>query len=253
MEKSSNISQGAVSGAADSVLVKLKYGFHIDNDFGVSSAFNHVFSLNSAYDPDSTGVGGTPNGFSEWAAFYSRYRVYRTKVRVEAAAQGIPLLVALWPRTINSGVDAPEDVVANPRALWRIIGNNAPVARIENTYELKDLFGLTHTQYQDEDYSGTTGTSPAQQFYVYFHASTASQTTSSGFQVLGYLEMEFTVQFYDRKDIDIGFLVKEKELVDKFLEENGSSWGQAVAKELKSNPSKDKSVPALPTLNRSFK
>ena len=71
-----------LTGIPDSSLVKLKYTTFITLNSAVQAV--HVFSGNSIFDPDRTGLGGQPLGHDQWANFYEKYSVGASKIKIQA-------------------------------------------------------------------------------------------------------------------------------------------------------------------------
>ena len=221
MEKALNVSQGAITGAADSVIVKLNYTYTVANLFDISSAFDHVLRLNDAFDPDATGFGDQPVGFDQWSAFYSRNKVLKCKATFEAAATGVNIAMAMYPKSTNTGPDNIREVISNPRSQWKVVSFTGPAQRIEKTFDIRELFGLTPAQFGDDDYTGTSSSSPAQQYFLWIHGSVVGGTTGGSNNLQGYVKLEYTIQFFDRTDLDLSFLLKEREMYEKYLRSKG--------------------------------
>lgn len=68
----------------NSKLVKLRYYTDVQLQPAGSGQTHkdHIFRLNSLYDPDYTGVGSQPYGTDQWANFYTYYVVEAAKIQV---------------------------------------------------------------------------------------------------------------------------------------------------------------------------
>lgn len=221
MEKALNVSQGPITGAADSVIVKLNYTYTVSNTFDISSAFDHVLRLNDVFDPDATGFGDQPVGFDQWSTFYSRNKVLKCKVTYEAASTGANVAMAMYPKTTNVGPDNIREVISNPRSHWKVLSFTGPASRIEKSFDIRELFGLTPEQFGDDDYTGTSSSSPAQQYFLWIHGSVVGGTTGGAINLQGYVKLEYTIQFFDRNDLDLSFILKERDLYEKYLRSKG--------------------------------
>lgn len=65
-----------------SVLKRLVYGDTFPMDTAAASFVTQWFRMNSLFDPDLTGVGGTPTGLTEMAALYNKYHVVASRITV---------------------------------------------------------------------------------------------------------------------------------------------------------------------------
>jgi len=66
--------------------VRLTYGDVWDFAGGANPFKVNTFRINSLFDPDNTGVGGTPSGFATWCSdtgLYNRYEVESVKVTAD--------------------------------------------------------------------------------------------------------------------------------------------------------------------------
>lgn len=61
---------------------KLHFCDHYNESSGAATFLVRAFRGNSVYDPDYTGVGGTPSGLTNYARMYLRYKVLAAKIKV---------------------------------------------------------------------------------------------------------------------------------------------------------------------------
>lgn len=134
------------------------------------------FRLNGVYDVDTTlGSTSTP-GFSEWAAFYQNYRVWKTRVRIEGFATGgvgaTLAQVSLVPN--GSAASLPANIYSWPvqpfaksvNICYRGDGGMNK-ATLDSTFDLPKLAHLTSTQYaNDMDFSASNSTTPSRQLFA---------------------------------------------------------------------------------------
>jgi len=149
-----------------------------------------VIRLNSAYDVDSTiGSTATP-GFSEMAAFFSAYRVWRSSVKVSVSATGGSAgtfaTVGVYPNATNtylSGAGAEVAWLTAPHSSHRMIRADGTggvnVATVVRHFALPAVARVTRQQYAtDMDYSATTVANPNRIIgAAVFCVSTGSSTT----------------------------------------------------------------------------
>lgn len=130
----------------------------------------HIFRLNSAYDVDSA-VGSTSTaGFTEWATFFSNYRVWSARVRVELTASGgsagTGAVACIYPNATNTYLTNVNAWSVAPHSIKRTIradttGAGRNFCTLQKSYSLPAIARVTKDQYAiDMDYSGTTSSNP---------------------------------------------------------------------------------------------
>jgi len=157
---------------------------------------NQVFSMNSVFDPDVTGVGHQPMYFDRYQAIYNNYRVLGSRLTAE--------------------ISPTTPVSATGPFVWGINGSfssaslgTSSVVRMEQNDAVSDLFnqqeGAKRLSFafspeiklgrssEDDTVNGTTAASPSLQYYAHVWFSDAnSQTTSAILRIW----IEYTVEFY---------------------------------------------------------
>jgi hypothetical protein len=169
-----------------------------------AGAFN-FYRLNSAYDVD-TSVGSTSTpGFAEWSSFFTNYRVWKTRVRVEGVVSGagsgsintcclvpnplqatLPSTPVRWPVQFGT-VHQTVPLVSSG-------GNNLVV--LDKQYSLPSVFRISRSQYRDEfDFTATTSSNPTRQAYVAVTVQAAQSSTPAVFAFQIYVSMD--VEFFN--------------------------------------------------------
>jgi hypothetical protein len=166
-----------------------------------AGAFN-FYRLNSVYDVD-TSVGSTSTpGFAEWAAFYSNYRVSRTRVRVEGTVSGLSsgayATVCLVPNPLQATLPASSiEWPVQFGALHKTVVNNTSggtnTFTLDKQYYMPEVFKVTKSQFRNEfDYTASTGANPARQAYVALTVRGIGSNVAAAYaQVYVGMEIEF--------------------------------------------------------------
>ncbi len=140
----------------------------------VAGGAAYFFRLNSVYDPDFTGAGGTATGYQTFSQAFYTYRVRRVTVRFNATA------------TVGNGgfaevVVAPTaySVITSNPLYWRSIpfatrkqitpnvngGHN--LVSFTKTYDMAKVMRLTQQQFDnDMDYAADISTSPTRSVFL---------------------------------------------------------------------------------------
>jgi len=150
--------------------VKLRYFDAWNVETGVGTFGEQIFALNSIYDPDETGVGGTPTGAAAWAGLYQKYKVTGAKIRVTAnnvdgtvpAMAGYFLTGPGGDKTASSGTDLSQRLTEGKNAWYRLSqakdqANQMMVFKPQYI----DFAKLVGRGYYDEEYSALMGANPS--------------------------------------------------------------------------------------------
>lgn len=148
--------------------VRLVYGTgHAQSS--ISGAVTRVFSCNSAFDPDVTGVGGQPVGFDEMSAIYDSYYVRASKIEITCRADNETVTEVLMQCVIPTYTSTVPTVISNS------VGNRwfkycaVPTSSggftnvLVNTITTDEFWGRKTRN--DIDFTAATTASPSFQFY----------------------------------------------------------------------------------------
>lgn len=161
------------SGISKSQIVRLRYIDVIELDPVAGVPYSHVFSANSIYDPNTSGVGHQPLGHDEWQQFYSHATVLGSKIK----ATFLPTTNTVATGNSIVSVKLQADSVAltefygtleQPETKWRTVGlsNAENGATLYHKFSAKKFFGVKNVSDAD-NLRGTFGGNPADQ--AYFH------------------------------------------------------------------------------------
>jgi hypothetical protein len=157
-------------------------------------------SLNSAYDPNSGGVGSQPIGFDQIMAMYGEFRVLRAVAKITfcntaSAATITPIQVVMF------GTYQPV-VPSNPDAWFcqpfAVSGFIEPVGgrsckSLTKTFDIHNVLGLTKQQYRsDMDFVGTASGNPTRQAYLMFGGRSLSAALAG---MSCYVQIAYDVEF----------------------------------------------------------
>jgi len=194
----------------DRELVSLDYVAYNRVNPGVVVGAYTVFALNSAFDPDVSGVGHQPRDFDTWASIYAKYRVLRTLVEVDVrqrAAHGLHVVVVPSnSATAFTAADLPAEL---PRAVYiGITGSSQPVASYRGAFDPRAILGMTQAEFRGDDSTGALVTaSPAQLVYLHLFGVQVDATTVCDWEYSLRLRME--IEFYDRKVLSPSALIAQ--------------------------------------------
>lgn len=152
-QKPSEVIVHKMSGVPDAILIKLSY-FQQINPAAGTGVLDWVFRGNSIYHPDLTGS-GTTNVlyFAQWAAFYSRYRVYGSKITVDGVSRDgtIACQLVVLPRddTATLTFIKAQEYGRTARSKMMPISQQYPV-RVHNYCSTRQAMGLSKSEVDSE-------------------------------------------------------------------------------------------------------
>lgn len=177
----------------DHMNLKLQYDQFVSIT-SIGAEGQEVWSLNSCYDPYTSGTGGQPGGFSVWDTLYGNYRVLATEVQLEAVDQTATnsALVVLAPTNQANPSQTAQQAARGRHAVAALATQQKP-PRIYAKYHLSDLFGITDQAILDvPQYQAAIGSSPGAQYYfaINTHTAGATDTVVVWVRITYYVRME---------------------------------------------------------------
>jgi len=152
----------------DRVFVRLKY----TNSIAVSGTtlISSIFSGNDLTKPDFQSTTQLCRGYNEWMDIYSRFKVHKSTIRVEALNLDSlnADLVVVPNRAVPTIIDT-EDAREQPYAKSKRISNSTGSRSAVSTYNSMKTKTIYGTRFIDLDFAGSVSTSPPQSYewYVY--------------------------------------------------------------------------------------
>lgn len=189
----------------DMLTAKLPYYEYIHLFGNISS--DYVFTLNSIFDPNFTGVGHQPIGHDQWAAFYNRYRVTGVDVDVECINNSIiPTTVVIQTNNSNASqntVAAINSAREQPFSAARLLGP-AGGGNVHWTYRefipLDKVLGVSRAKLlADDTYSAVMTASPVEG--VFLHVMAADLSAGTNVSVSFNVRISFHTDLFDREQL----------------------------------------------------
>lgn len=184
--------------------VRLQFtGAYDLNNVGFKDA-SYVFRPSSPYDVDPSIGGASSYGLSEYSNFYSKYRVYSSKITLHMTnTEQEGSVISITPSTTNPGNNVSDigPYISNPLTKFRPIGGfqGNSAATLSHFCTTQKMSGVTTTA--EDGYSSLVSTNPVENWYW------VVCLTKSGLSNLTYgtallVKIEMTVHFYDRKTLN---------------------------------------------------
>lgn len=181
-----------------------KYCENVTLTSSIGAYNTYVFSTNSLYDPNLTGVGHQPLYFDQIGLFYNRSCVTDAKITVKFTTDTTnsnPLVVVLFidddaTTTVANIQTLAENSTANSAQL-KVIKGGSEAQQLSKSWSLKQAFGPTNIS--DAQYSGTSSSGPADQQYFIIGMQPMTGSTTSA--VLLQVQIEYTAIWWDMKEV----------------------------------------------------
>lgn len=187
--------------------VKLKYRTSVTLVSTVQAYDEHVFRGNSIFDPDVTsGTNGQPTGADQWAAFYARYYVAGSKIKIKAINKEASEVaqVMLWPSiqsTWDYATQSPTEYPYTKSTILAAAGSNN-TAHMGHYMTTQKVYGRRGTEYESNfigNLAATGGTNPTNDWY-WILASTNPQGNNEIDMVVD-VKLTYYVKMFNRIDI----------------------------------------------------
>ncbi len=130
--------------------VKLNYTNVITLDPAAAGIVSHHWRANSIFDPDFTGAGFQPPGHDEWAAFYNKYNVMQSNIKVEilpsnssAGPSALQMLIVVKSQHTATTSSSPLESLSkrsNNRVTYGIFGGSRDAGGNKGVMVIKNSF-----------------------------------------------------------------------------------------------------------------
>lgn len=166
------------AGISDSQIVRLKYADMININSVAGVADGAVFSANSIFDPNRTGIGHQPLGHDEWKLFYNHATVLGSRIKVTfMPTTNAPItgnaccsVKLLGNATLDTNI---YSTLEQTSSTWKLMGNaNASGKGVTLTkyFSAKKFFGVKDVR-DSSNIRGTFGANPADEAYYHIQCT----------------------------------------------------------------------------------
>lgn len=170
--------------------------------------YNHLFNLNSLFDPDRTtaGTNKQPLGFDELAGFFQEYQVYSVKLKVRfVSSADTPVMIGfLTTNTATNVYSTTDEIQAAPGMSNRIQTKssvNSKATTITRYVSIHNGLGITKNSYDDVSYLAEVTASPSELLYGQVVIAALDGSTTITGQLL--VSMVFYCKFTKRKQLSL--------------------------------------------------
>jgi hypothetical protein len=173
--------------------------YSLPGDLTVSNATSgqHIFAGNSCFDPDMTLTGHQPMGFDQLAAFYNKYRVYKSAIKVELQRTTDAFEYTVTPSLNISSPGTVGTAMENPFNVYSSVASSVFTSSIETTISTRKLWGVGNLT--QDNFASLVSTDPVNLWYWIINARTFDNATAITVR-FNYLVV-YTVEFFDRQPL----------------------------------------------------
>lgn len=225
--RSTHQASGGAQGVADSVRTSLTYSDVIAITPG-GVIGQYTFRGNSCFDPDYTSSGHQPQYYDQLSELYTRYRVYGSRISVSAINEqvGSALQVTVIPSSDITTFTSSTYPLEHPYAKGlRLLGVGGLMsAKTRHTMTTARILGLRPREILDQDYSASTGATPAS---VWYWQIVAQDLSSENVQTSMQVVISYDVEFYDRNLTTPSTTIRDPESVPR-EQRLQMAYGQAL-------------------------
>lgn len=172
---------------------------------GAGACTAYVFSANSPYDPNVTGVGHQPTGFDQYMGMYNKFVVYASKIKVtgfnlDTETADVIAGVAIFDDAAT--VVTTERYMEQALTDWRVIPAGAGASTVSfNTAWNATAFSGTIVGTNDLLH-GSSSASPSKQWYYHVFGG-ATNTTDDPGTIKYSVEIEYRIKFFDPRTVGL--------------------------------------------------
>jgi len=166
------------------------------------SAGGNIMRLNSAYDPDYTGLGHQPMYYDNFTPIYNKYVVMSSTIKVdfsplnddtESTTAG-PWAVGLTPSSTTSFSNVPSTLSEQNGSVTTLIGRDKGTSVRSLSLDYNPMRDLG-TSTSDDTLSANNGGNPSRPWHCYVWAADLNNTNGL---VRAYVTVTYRVKFFDQ-------------------------------------------------------
>lgn len=163
------------------ITVTHKYHEQVNLTTGISGGTAaNLFSCNSLFDPNTSGVGHQPLYFDQMSALYNHYTVIGSKIVVrvnKTTTDVIPTTVGIKINDDTSTTTNVNTLVEQSLTNHRLVSSGNPVVVLTNKWSAKKMFGGSILG--NDNLQGSAGASPTEQSYFEIWANSEASATQT--------------------------------------------------------------------------
>jgi hypothetical protein len=120
----------------------------------------YQFRLNSANDFDYTSTGEQPDGYDQWTAFFTLYKVYKTEIEVTIIPTTKALACVFYVSPNTTGATTLENALSQKVSKFVTCGVYE-TKTLRHTVVMPNFFGADYSEFGSSLYGASVGSNPA--------------------------------------------------------------------------------------------
>lgn len=132
----------------------------------IAAISSYQFRGNSIYDPDYTSVGHQPLGFDQYAGLYEHFTILSSKITVNAATTGIPVVIGITKDSDATLTTHYDTIQEQPDTVWKVNTSGSSVTRLSTKTSMKKWFNRKNIK-DDSTLRGNDGADPTE--VMFYH------------------------------------------------------------------------------------
>lgn len=196
------------NGFPDRIRVKMAYyaSFNASQSSGV--AVLQQYRGNSVFDPDYTLTGHQPTSFDQWKAFYGRYRVHGSAIRIISVLPGNSAMsgtntvgqICIVAPSIDTGTLAETDIAEMAYSKSKASTYYTPIRELRSYMSSAKILGVSKRSIEDEDdNTAPTNAAPLNSWFWNVLVVQPGLTTTVDYSVT--VKLTYYTEMYSRINI----------------------------------------------------
>jgi hypothetical protein len=185
-------------GIPDRLMVSLVYDQDQLSLVNASTSASYLFSGNSCFDPDTSGIGHQPLYFDQFAQLYNRYRVHASQIVFELLNSTISSHVTITPTTDGTWPSSLRNALETNYTCSIPISSSVFRTVKDRSISTRKIWGMQSIT-QDDLYQAVYSASPVRQWYWKLWGESADGVTNVSIRCN--VRIVYEVEFFDRYPI----------------------------------------------------
>lgn len=186
-----------IFGFPNKIITKMRYVEEVIIATTLGTVGRNVWSMNSIFDPNRTGVGHQPLYRDQWAAIYNHYRVLGSSLtaRYTPLTGGNtigPWIVGISGEDDATGSTIPETLMEQSNSTWAVLGRDTggnDIMELTATYSPETKLGKESSE---DGVGAAVGSNPVEEYFTHTWVVDANGASQS---VIIVVEINYTVEF----------------------------------------------------------
>lgn len=184
------------TGFPTQLYTKLKYTQTVTLNGASGTISGNVFSGNSLFDPDASGIGHQPYFYDQLTGVYNSYIVYASKIEIMSGTNSsVDARIVCRPAIPSTAVGNMDLECERPNSKCWFVKPEGTSIKHHHFARTKNVFG-SQSKILDENFQAAVTTNPNNRWYWLLAAQATDQTSSVICQLT--VTITYYARFFDR-------------------------------------------------------